>query len=146
MRKAEQRLRWKIKDFVADIHNKVAHFLATNFDTILIPYFKTSKMVGRLRSKTARSMLTWAHHRFKTVLKSVAERYSALVVEVSEAWTSKTCSYCGEVQNIGSKKVMRCACGATVDRDSNGARGIFLRALSATTWTGEPRLASVSNS
>jgi len=54
------------------------------------------------------------------------------VIEVNEAYTSKTCSYCGNIQNIGSKKVMKClSCGATVDRDLNGARGIYLRALAA---------------
>jgi len=47
---------------------------------------------------------------------------------MNEAYTSKTCSYCGKQQNIGSKKVMKCSyCGTSVDRDYNGARGIFLK-------------------
>jgi len=37
------------------------------------------------------------------------------------------------MHKIGSKKRMKCSCGADVDRDLNGARGIFLRALSVTT-------------
>jgi|GEM_PF-3402274 predicted site-specific integrase-resolvase len=41
--------------------------------------------------------------------------------------------YCGTIHKIGSKKRLKCQCGATVDRDLNGARGIFLRALSVTT-------------
>jgi len=54
------------------------------------------------------------------------------VIEVSEAYTSKTCSYCGKMHKIGSKKRMKCSCGADIDRDLNGARGIFLRALAVT--------------
>ena len=131
LRRVSQRLRWKIKDLISDIHHKLAFFLVTNFDKILIPSFETSTMVTKLRSKTARSMLTWAHYRFKTFLKFKAREYSAEVVEVNESYTSKTCSYCGQMQNIGSKKILKCSCGANVDRDYNGARGIYLKNISA---------------
>jgi putative transposase len=73
-------------------------------------------------------MLTWAHYRFKQFLKFKAKEYSSNVIDVNEAYTSKTCSYCGTIQNIGSKKTMKCKnCGVAVDRDLNGARGIFLK-------------------
>jgi len=131
MRKAAQRLRMKIKDLVNDLHHKAAHFLVTRFDRIFLPTFETSQMVTKLQSKTARSMLSFAHYRFKQFLKAKAEEYSCEVLEVSEAWTSKTCSYCGRIHQIGRKKVLKCTCGCTVDRDLNGARGIYLRALGA---------------
>ncbi len=131
MRKAAERMRWRIKDFMDDCHKKLAYFLVTRFDTILLPTFETSQMVSKLRSKTARAMLTWAHDRFKQRLKAKAEEYSAEVVDVCEAYTSKTCSYCGHLHKIGSRKRMRCSCGVDVDRDQNGARGILLRALGA---------------
>ena len=132
LRKAAGRLRWKIFDRVDDLHKKTAYFLVTRFDRILIPTFETSQMVSKLRSKTARSMLTFAHYRFKQFLKIKAEEYSCEVLEVSEAYTSKTCSYCGKVQNIGSKSRMKCSCGIDVDRDLNASRGIYLRTLAAT--------------
>ena len=129
LKKAIWRMRWKIRDLVDELHHKIAYFLVTRFDVILLPTFETSQMVSKLRSKTARAMLTWGHFRFKQFLKSKAKEYSATVEDVCEAYTSKTCSYCGKRQNIGSKKVMRCGCGVSVDRDLNGARGIMLRAL-----------------
>lgn len=135
LRRAATRIRFRIKDLVDDLHKKVAHFLVTRFDTIFVPTFETSEMVTKLQSKTARSMLTYAHYRFKQFLKSKAEEYGCCVIEGSEAWTSKTCSYCGTIQNIGGKKTMHCRnplCKAKVDRDLNGARGIYLRALVAT--------------
>lgn len=53
------------------------------------------------------------------------------VYSVNEAYTSKTCSFCGKIHDIGSKKILSCGCGATVDRDLTGARNILLRALMA---------------
>ncbi|MEZ5670882.1 MAG: zinc ribbon domain-containing protein [Thiotrichaceae bacterium] len=63
-------------------------------------------------------------------MKNINAMWLKLVV-----YTTKTCSYCGKQHNMGSKKVMNCSCGAHVDRDLNGARGIYLRALSVTTLT-----------
>jgi putative transposase len=132
---AAERQRWKIFDLIDDLHKKTAHFLVTRFSEIVIPTFETSQMVTKLRSKTARSMLTFAHYRFKQFLLAKAEEYSCKVRIVSEAYTSKTCSYCGRIQNIGSKKVFKCSCGVNADRDLQGARGIYLRALGALPWS-----------
>lgn len=130
LKKARQRISWKIKDLIAEIHHKTASFLVRCFDTILIPTFAISNMVTKLRSKTARAMLTWSHYKFKDFLKFKAKEYSCEVIEVNEAYTSKTCSFCGTMQNIGSKGVFKCKCGIEVNRDYNGARGIFLKNIS----------------
>jgi len=130
-KKTSERIRWKIKDLISELHNKLANFLVKSCVTILIPHFEISEMISKLNSKVARSMLSWAHFRFKNILKNKAKEYSCEVIEVSEAYTSKTCSKCGKIQNIGSKKVMKCSCGITLDRDYNGARGVFLRNFSS---------------
>jgi putative transposase len=135
LKKAILRARFRIKNLVDDLHKKSAHFFATRFDVVLLPHFEVSKMVQRkirkISNKSVRSMLTWSHYRFSQALKSTAEKYSCTVIEVNEAYTSKTCSYCGTIHDIGSKKEMKC-CGTAFDRDLNGARGIMLRALRAT--------------
>ncbi|MBZ0288718.1 MAG: transposase, partial [Anaerolineae bacterium] len=133
MKTAENRLRWKIKDLRDELHTKTIRFLVDNFDIILVPTFETSQMVTRekrkLRSKTVRSMLTWAHYAFKERLKVVAMQSGKQVVEVDEAYTSKTCSWSGEMVNVGSSEYIRGSDGIRMHRDVNGARGIFLRAL-----------------
>lgn len=146
LKKASQRLRWKIKDLVDDLHKKTAYFLVSRFDKVYIPAFETSEMVTKLHSKVARSMLTFAHYRFQQFLKSKAEEYSCQVIDTNEAYTSRTCSYCGAVHKIGSKKIMKCSCGH-FDRDLNGARGIYLRALRATSVASKDALhiAAVGN-
>jgi putative transposase len=133
LNKPIQRLRWKIKDLIDDLHKKSAHFLVKNFETILLPHFQTQGMVKKLRSKTARMMLTFSHYKFKCFLKLKAEEYSCNVIDVNEAYTSKTCSNCGKLHKIGSKKTMICKCGLVMDRDVNGARNILFRALLAST-------------
>ena len=52
------------------------------------------------------------------------------MLDVNEAYTSKTRSWDGTVNTkLGGAKVIRDETGFGMDRDVNGARGIFLRAL-----------------
>jgi len=56
-------------------------------------------------------------------------------VIVNEAYTSKTCNWSGELMpNLGGRKVVTGSDGVSLDRDVNGASGIFLRALVDTPW------------
>ncbi len=128
MWKAAGRIRQKIKNLVNELHYQTAVFFCKQFETILLPTFETQQMVSKLHSKTARSMLTWAHYRFKTVLKDVAEVYQSKVIDVNEAYTSKTCTVCGYVQSIGGRETWTCkSCGTDHDRDLNASRGIYLK-------------------
>jgi len=135
---AASRLRCKIQHLVKELHHKVARFLVDNFDVILLPTFESSQMVSKsrrkLRNKTVRQMLTLSHYEFKTFLKWKAWENSKLVIDCNEAYTSKTVSWTGEIiQNLGSARTIKSAAtGLKMDRDLNGARGIFLRALGDT--------------
>ncbi|OAD22633.1 ISSoc2, transposase [Candidatus Thiomargarita nelsonii] len=132
MKKAQARIRNKIKNLIKEIHFKTARFLVNNFDVILLPTFESQQMVGKanrkLRSKTVRAMLTWAHYQFKVRLKNKALELGKKVIDVCEAYTSKTVSWTGEVKKVGGSRVISSG-GITLDRDLNGARGIFIRSL-----------------
>ena len=71
------------------------------------------------------------HHISATVvLRWKAWQRGALVLDVNEAYTSKTRSWDGAVNTkLGGAKAIRDENGFGMDRDVNGARGIFLRAL-----------------
>jgi len=120
---------------IDECHKKSVLLLLRTFDVVIIPRFNSHAMAGkrkrRLNRRTVRKMMTWSHGRFLDRLVSKAEELGKKVVVVSEAYTSKTCSACGWIdQNLGGRKVFRCQrCGWIVDRDVNGARGIFLRGL-----------------
>jgi putative transposase len=142
MKKAADRMRIRIRNLIDELHHKSARFLVDNFDVILLPTFETSNMSGKatrkLRSKTVRNLLSFAHYRFKQFLKHKAKENGKMVVDVCEAYTSKTVSWTGEIRAIGGAKTIRSALdGLVMDRDVNGARGIFLRALVDTAWMRE---------
>ncbi len=133
MRKAAKRMRNKIKDLVTELHWKSANYLVHNYDVILLPTFETRNMVSRtkrkLRKKSVRQMLTLSHFTFKLRLKHLANKFGKQVIDVNEAYTSKTASWTGEVKpSLGGAKTITSG-GVTLDRDINGARGILLRAL-----------------
>lgn len=139
MRIAAGRMRTKIQDLVNEVHKQVACYLTENYRIIFLPAFETSQMVAKakrkIRSKTARAMLTWAHYRFKLFLKQAAVRRGCTVVDVTEEYTSKTCTSCGHIHTkLGGSKTFTCpSCGHALPRDMNGAFGILLKALSDTT-------------
>ena len=136
--RAIKRMRCRIRDLIDELHKQVSRWLVDNYDVILLPTFGTSEMVIRgqrcLRSKSVRSMLTFAHYRFKQFLKHKAFEAGKMVFDVNEAYTSKTVSWTGEVvKGLGGAKIIRSRIdGQVMDRDLNGARGIFLRALGDT--------------
>ena len=128
--KAMQRIRWRVRDLIDEIHNKLAITLCRLFDVVYIPSFETHEMVSKLKHKTSRAMLGWAHYRFKMKLKEKAEEYSCKVVECTEEYTSKTCGNCGKISSIGGKEAWTCKhCGCVHDRDINGARNILLKQM-----------------
>ena len=134
LRKCAQKIQKKIQNLVDELHKKVAHFLVTNFDVILLPTFETQQMTRRgarkIRKKTVRQMLTLSHYKFKVFLKQKAQEYGVQVIDADEAYTSKTLSWTGDiVENLGGAKVVADAHGHRCDRDLNGARGIFIAAV-----------------
>ena len=134
MRKAQARLRQHIINLVDELHWQTARWLTGNYKVILLPAFETHDMTRRagrkIRSKTARMMLSFRHYEFKRRLMWKAWQRGALVIEVNEAYTSRTRSWDGSVkENLGGAAVIRDGSGFGMDRDMNGARGIFLRAL-----------------
>ena len=137
MRRAAERMTVRIRNLINELHHKTARYLVDNFDVILLPAFRSSEVVIRghrkIRSKTVRNLLNYAHHRFRTFLQHKAAENGRTVLMVNEAYTSKTVSWTGEIiHNLGGRKTVRSSDGRTMDRDINGARGTFLRALGDT--------------
>lgn len=118
---AASRLRGKIKNLVEELHKKTARFLVDDFDVILLPTFETSQIARkakrRIKSKSVRQMLTLSHYRFKQFIKHKADEHQKMLVDVNEAYTSKTVSWTGEVvKNLGGSKTIK----VTIYRTANG--------------------------
>ena len=137
MRRAGRRIQERIRNLVDEMHRKLALWLCRSYRVILLPKFETQQMVPRagrrIRSKTARSMLTWSHFRFRQCLVNKAREFPhCRVILCTEEYTSKTCGACGHLhQRLGGNKIFRCpVCHLVVDRDVNGARNILIKHLS----------------
>lgn len=135
MLEAASKLRIRIRDLVDECHKQVVNYLTSQYKVILLPTFETSQMVvkskRKLRTKTARQMLTWGHYRFECHLKQSAKKRGVVVIDVNESYTSKTCTKCGyNHSKLGGSKTFKCPnCGHEHDRDWGGARNIMIRAL-----------------
>jgi putative transposase len=128
------RTKARINHLINDLHHKVAYTLVKDYDIILLPTFESSQMVERqgrkINSKVVRSMLGLKHYQFKLLLKWYARKYGKVVIDVNEAYTSKT--YNGRIIKVGSKEHFKVKLKnknklKVIDRDINGARNILLR-------------------
>ena len=134
LRRAYYHKKRKIKDMIKECHNKLALYLCENYRVVLIPKFEVSRMIKKrnrkLRAKTVREMCCWSHFAFREALKAKAALFPwCKVVEVGEAYTSKTCEECGVLhQKLSGKKTFVCpGCGHHADRDLHAAKNILLR-------------------
>ena len=143
-----EKLRKRLTDLVDELHKRVALDLCTKFGTVLIPTFDTGKMAkwdqesgGRrkLLPKTVRALLGWAHYRFREKLKHKALMLGKEVIIVDESYTTKGCSRCGEITEIGGAKTFVCknpTCGFCAPRDPKSARDILTKHILPVTTRG----------
>ncbi len=145
MRMKGLRIRERANNLAKDAVAKVTNFLSTNFQYIHASPFELSRMCLRLddtnstlnqppkrrriRKQTVRDLHGWLHYPFKETLKHKTTLLKGLVVEFhSEAHTTKTCDSCGDLNDVGAKKLFVCkSCNHTLHRDVHGARNHALR-------------------
>jgi len=138
MIKAKLRMHKRIRNLVDEVHIKAAVWLVNNYRVVLLPKFRSDKMVRResrkIGRKTARAMMSWGQARFRdTLLQKASESDWCNVILCKEDYTSQCCSECGKLHTgLGASKVFLCPnCGVTMDRDANGARNILIYWLSS---------------
>ena len=87
------------------------------------------KSKRKLSKKVVRSMNCFRFYEFKERLKFKCKENEITFIESSEAFTSRTNSFTGElIKNLGSKEKFEFD-NVSVDRDINGARNILIRAM-----------------
>lgn len=112
-----------------DLHYKIINFLTMNYETIILPEFKTKQMVSKLHSKVSRSMNTLSFFQFKQrMIAKCQERGNKLII-CTEEYTSKTCTHCGTLNTPQDRNYHCKNCKLTIHRDLNGARNIYLKSL-----------------
>lgn len=124
-----ERWRCKFKNLIKDIHCRVAKYLSS-YDVVVYPPFSSKQIIEQcpLRTKTCRGLYSWAHYALRMRVKQKVELCGGYFFENQESYTSKTCTECGCINEIGSKESWVCiGCGAFHLRDPNGAKGVLCR-------------------
>ena len=126
-------IRFKIRNLIDELHWKTIKFFTSRFKVIIFPPFNVSEMVKKskrkLPKKVVRAMNCFRFYEFKERLKLKCKENGVTFVESSEAFTSKTNSFTGELmENLGSKESFKFN-NVSIDRDVNGARNILIRAM-----------------
>lgn len=123
------KLRTKMKNVVSDMHYKMCDYLTKSYKNIIISDFMTSKMISY--SKLNRDLRVQSHYMFKCKLDQKCKERGRNLIVTTEEYTSKTCGGCGELNDVGLSRVLKCKiCGLKIDRDYNGARNILLKYIS----------------
>lgn len=82
----------------------------------------------RLNKRVKFVLNNLSHYKFRQHLTHKCEEYGSKLHIVTEEYTSKTCTNCGEQSSkYNSTRVKQCICGHKMDRDINGARNIFIK-------------------
>lgn len=134
LRRARTRLIQRIGDMVDDMHRKVANVLCASTNVILLPQLHTKRIVEdhTLSPQDKRHLSRLGHYKFRTRLQHKAELAGVLVLNPTEEFTTKTCSACGTLKNVGAAEIYMCdSCGFVCDRDVNAARNILLKTASS---------------
>lgn len=126
-------IRFKIRNLIDELHWKTIKFFTSRFKVIILPSFIVSGMIKKskrkLPKKVVRAMNCFRFYEFKERLKLKCKENGVTFIESSEAFTSKTNSFTGELmENLGSKENFMFN-NISVDRDINGARNILIRAM-----------------
>jgi putative transposase len=125
--RVHERVRWRRENF---IRQQVA-WLIKRFGLIAVEALVVRNLVKN--PNLAKSIADAAWSSFFAHLLSKAAEAGREVVRVNPAYTSQTCSACGQRQAMPlSVRVYECTtCGLVIDRDYNGSKNILAEALEA---------------
>lgn len=118
---------WKnrrvVKKLRDNMHSTIVDFLTRNYSVIMVPSKFNPKQQGcRVHSFVARSFSL-----FYRRLCRKAHARGCVVIPATEYYSTKTCSNCGVVNDVGAKAFFHCnACGFFAHRDINASKNIFL--------------------
>jgi putative transposase len=131
--KYEAKISRKISNLVDEVHWKTINFLTKNYDTIILGNLSTKDISSNERSNisklTKRIASSLKLYQFRQRLEEKCKLRGVNFKLIDESYTSKTCSVCNQYnETLGGKVVFECDhCNRKIERDINGARGIFIK-------------------
>ena len=116
---------------VTELHWKTIHGLLNNNDILFYGDIKTHNIVRNNKNRTLnRDVNNLKFYQFKQRLEFKASELGKKVLFVKEHFTTKTCSFCGTMNEPGISKIYHCTnCKKTVGRDVNASKNILMKGM-----------------
>lgn len=126
-----QRLENKKKNLIDELHWKTIRSLLKENDVLFYGDIKSHDIVKDGKNKTLNKDLNnLKMFQFKTRLLFKTKEFNKLTYVISEAYTTKTCSSCGTLNDPKSSKEYHCvSCKKTMGRDMNASKNILMRGI-----------------
>ena len=122
----------KLSNYVNNLHWQTVNYLTSNYSHILLGNYSTKNMVESDKTnkmnKRIGSSLKFYQFREKLIYKSIIKDCKFNLVD--EYNTTKACSHCSTLNNIGGSRIYNCKqCLQLYTRDTNSCKNILLRAI-----------------
>jgi len=141
-KKSFKKIEKRLYNVIMDTQWKFCKEIFENYDTVFLGNIKSHDIVsntkhgsskgltGPIQSKINRNLNDMKFYQLKQKMIHKATEYNKKLIFVNEAYTSKTCSSCGNIYNIEASKVYTCkSCNSIMDRDANASKNILMKGL-----------------
>jgi IS605 OrfB family transposase len=120
-------------NLIEELHWKTINDLLTKNDIIYYGDIKSHDIVSNEKNhnkKLKRDFNDLKFYQFKKKLQYKATQNNKLVLMVKEHYTTKTCSCCGNIRNVGISKTYECLnCKSIFGRDINASKNILIKGI-----------------
>lgn len=122
--KAYEKIEFLKRDFIEQTTTRLCRYSNIAVENLTNAKIKKS-------NKNRRRLLQIAPlNRFVETLKWKCKKFGTEFYEVNPAYTSQTCSCCGQLMNLKLKdRICNCSCGNKMDRDINAAINIAAKTI-----------------
>ncbi|MFM2368521.1 MAG: Heterosigma akashiwo virus 01 [Bacteroidota bacterium] len=119
------------ENLINEIHWKCINDILKRNDYVFYGDIKSHDIVKKSDNKSLnRNINDLKFYLFKQRLNYKAGVWNKKVFQVNEAYTTKTCSSCGHINDVGNKEIFKCDhCNITLLRDVSAAKNILMKGL-----------------
>lgn len=109
-----------------------------------LKFLRTGRKLGNSKGRKINGIINKIpYFKFRNALNIIAIQQQINIVAINPYRTSKTCSRCGHVNQIGTKRELKCkSCGFTINRDFNASRNLINNFLLGRDTTNSAKISS----